>query len=208
MKSIFGKKIGMTRVFTENGDSVGVTVVKVAKVTVVKSKTIEKDGYNAVVVGFGDIREKLVSKPKKGLFSKAGLEPMRYLKEIKLEDGETLELGASFGVDIFKPGEKVHVSGRSRGLGFQGTVKRHGFAGGPKTHGQSDRLRAPGSIGSASYPARVFKGTRMSGHMGNKNVTVKNLKVFSVESDQSLLLIEGVVPGPKNSMLFVRKAGY
>lgn len=198
----------MTRVFTENGDSVGVTVVKVAKVTVVKTKTIEKDGYNAVVVGFGDIREKLVSKPKKGLFTKAGLEPMRYLKEIKLEDGETLEPGATFGVDIFKPGEKVHVSGRSRGLGFQGTVKRHGFAGGPKTHGQSDRLRAPGSIGSASYPARVFKGTRMSGRMGNENVTVKNLKVFSVEPDQSLLLIEGVVPGPKNSMLFVRKAGY
>ena len=178
----------MTRVFTENGDSVGVTVVKVAKVTVVKSKTVEKDGYNAVVVGFGDIRDKLVSKPKRGVFSKAGLEPMRYLKEIKLEDGETLEPGATFGVDIFNPGEKVHVSARSRGLGFQGTVKRHGFAGGPKTHGQSDRLRAPGSIGSASYPARVFKGMKMSGRMGNKNVTVKNLKVFSVESDQSLLI--------------------
>ncbi len=198
----------MTRVFTENGDSVGVTVIKVPTATVVKTKTVEKDGYDAVVVGFGEVREKLLSKPHKGQFAKSKLEPKRYLKEIKVEGGETLELGATFGADIFKPGEKVHVSGRSRGHGFQGTVKRHGFAGGPKTHGQSDRLRAPGSIGSASYPARVFKGMKMSGHMGNKNITVKNLRVFSVEAEQSLLLIEGVVPGHKNSMIFVRKADY
>jgi large subunit ribosomal protein L3 len=207
MKSIFGQKIGMTRVFTENGDSVGVTVVKIPPATVVKTKTVEKDGYNAVVLGFGDIREKLLTKPAKGQFAKSGVDPKRNLREVRIDKEETPEAGEVFGVDIFKPGERVHVTGISRGHGFQGVVKRHGFRGGPKTHGQSDRLRAPGSIGQSSTPSRVFKGMRMAGHMGNKKVTVKNLTVVAVESEQSLLLIKGVVPGHKNSMLCVRKAG-
>jgi large subunit ribosomal protein L3 len=207
MNSIFGKKIGITRAFNDEGNSVGVTVVKVSPVTVVKTKTVEKDGYNAVVVGFGEVREKLVSKPVKGQFTKSGVEPRRHLREIRIEGEDVPEAGTEFGVDIFKPGDRVHVSGRSRGHGFQGGVKRHRFKGGPKTHGQSDRLRAPGSIGQSSSPSRVFKGMRMPGHMGNKKVTVKNLRVFAVESEQSLLLIQGVVPGHKNSVILVKKAG-
>jgi large subunit ribosomal protein L3 len=207
MKSIYGQKIGMTRIFTEAGDSVGVTVIKVDPATVGRIKTVEKDGYSAVVLGFGDIREKLLTKPAKGQFVKAGTDPRRHLREIRLEKEETPETGKVFGVDIFKPGERVHVTGISRGHGFQGGVKRHGFKGGPKTHGQSDRLRAPGSIGQSSSPSRVFKGMRMPGHMGNKQITVKNLTVMAVEPEQSLLLIKGVVPGHKNSTLFVRKAG-
>ena len=206
MDSIYGKKLGMTRVFTENGDSVGVTGVKVDPATVVNVKTTEKAGYNAVVLGFGEVRENLLNKPHKGQFRKADAAPKRYLKEVKIDGDELPEIGTVYGADVFKAGQKVSVTGISRGHGFQGGVKRHGFAGGPKTHGQSDRLRAPGSIGQASYPARVLKGTRMAGRMGNERVTVKNLKVFSVETEQSLILIKGVVPGAKNSMILVRKA--
>jgi len=196
----------MTRAFTDNGDSVGVTVIKIAPVTVVKTKTVEKDGYNAVVVGFGEVREKLLTKPVKGQFAKSGVKPKRHLREIRIDEKDIPETGSEFGADIFKPGDRVHVSGNSRGHGFQGVVKRHGFKGGPKTHGQSDRLRAPGSIGQSSSPSRVFKGMKMPGHMGNKKVTVKNLKVFAVESEESLLMIQGVVPGHKNSIIFVEKA--
>ena len=196
----------MTRVFTEMGDSLGVTLIKIDPVTVVRTKSQEKDGYNAVVVGYGQVREKLVSKPVKGQFAKAGIEPKRNLREIRVENNELPEPGSKIGVDIFKPGERIHVSGISRGHGFQGGVKRHKFRGGPKTHGQSDRLRAPGSIGQSSSPSRVFKGTRMAGHMGNKKVTVKNLEVYAVEPEQALLIVKGVVPGPKNAALFVRKA--
>lgn len=197
----------MTRVFNEKGDSVGVTVIKVTPVTVVKTKTVEKDGYNAVVVGFGEIREKLLSRPIRGQFAKSGIEPKRFIREIRTEGNEIPEEGNEFGVDIFKPGDRIHITGNSLGHGFQGGVKRHGFKGGPKTHGQSDRLRAPGSIGQSSSPSRVFKGMKMAGHMGNKKVTVKNLRVFAVEPEQSLLIVKGIVPGHKNSILFVRKAG-
>jgi large subunit ribosomal protein L3 len=206
MNSIFGQKVGMTRVFTENGDSLGVTLIKVSPVTVVKTKTVEKDGYNAAVVGFGEIREKLLKKPVGGQFAKAGIQSKRSLREIRIGNEEMPGVGSEFGVDIFKPGDRIHVSGISRGHGFQGGVKRHGFKGGPKTHGQSDRLRAPGSIGQSSNPSRVFKGTRMAGHMGNRKVTVKNLEVFAVEPEQSILVVKGVVPGHKDSVLVVRKA--
>jgi len=206
MRAIYGQKLGMTRIFTESGDSVGVTVIKVDPATVLRLKTEEKDGYNAAVVGFGPIREKLVNKPLKGTFAKAGVEQKRYIRELKFDESEKPEVGAVLGVDIFKPGEKIHVSAVSRGLGFQGSVKRHGFAGGPKTHGQSDRLRAPGSLGQSSYPSRVFKGLRMAGRMGNGRVTVKNLKIAAIEAEESLLLISGVVPGHKNSLVLVRKA--
>ena len=206
MKSIYGQKIGMTRIFTEQGESVGVTVIKVDQATVVRTKTVEKDGYSAAVLGFGDVREKLLTKPAKGQFAKAGVDPRRHLLEVHVDEDDLPEAGNTFGVDIFKPGEKVHVSGISRGHGFQGGVKRHKFGGGPKTHGQSDRYRAPGSIGQSSSPSRVFKGTRMAGHMGNQRVTVKNLKVVDVQPDQSLLLVKGVVPGHKNALLLIRKA--
>lgn len=207
MKSIFGQKIGMTRAFNEKGDSVGVTVVKVSPVTVVRTKTVEKDGYNAVVVGFGEVREKLLSKPVKGQFAKSGIKPARHLREVKIEGDEIPEKGKEFTVDIFKPGDRINVTGKSIGKGFQGGVRRHGFKGGPKTHGQSDRFRAPGSIGQSSNPSRVFKGTRMAGHMGNRKVTTKNLEVFAVEPEQSLLIIKGVVPGHNSSVLFLSKVG-
>jgi len=206
MKAIYGQKLGMTRIFTESGDSVGVTVIKVDPATVLRLKTVEKDGYNAAVVGFGPVRKKLVNKPQKGQFAKAGIEEKRYIRELAYDDSDNLEVGSVLGVDVFKTGEKVHVSAVSRGLGFQGSVKRHGFGGGPKTHGQSDRLRAPGSLGQSSYPSRVFKGLRMAGRMGNKQVTVKNLKVAGIEAEESLLLISGVVPGHENSLVLIRKA--
>jgi large subunit ribosomal protein L3 len=206
MDAIYGQKLGMTTIFTESGDSVGVTVIKIEPARVLKVKTEETDGYHAVVVGFGQIRPKLQNKPVKGQFDKAGIDPGRYLREIRTDGSENPEVGTTFGIDTFRPGDKVHVSGISIGRGFQGTVRRHGFKGGPKSHGQSDRLRAPGSIGQASYPSRVFKGQRMPGHMGNKKVTVKNVRVVAIEPEQSLLLVGGAVPGHKNSLVCVRKA--
>lgn len=206
MNSIYGKKIGMTRIFTPTGDSVGVTAIEIEPMIVVRVKTRKSDGYNSAVLSFGTVRPKLVKKPVKGQFEKNGQEPKRYIRELKLAEGETLEKGAKVGVDIFKPGEKVHISGTSRGLGFQGTVKRHHFKGGPKTHGQSDRLRAPGSVGASSYPSRTFLGQRMAGHMGSTGVTVKNIQVVAIEPEQNLLLVSGPVPGHKNSIVYVRKA--
>ncbi len=206
MDAIYGQKLGMTTIFTESGDSVGVTVIKIEPARVLRVKTEETDGYHAVVVGFGQIRPKLQNKPVKGQYDKAGIDPGRYLREIRTDGSEKPEVGTTFGIDTFRPGDKVHVSGISIGRGFQGTVRRHGFKGGPKSHGQSDRVRAPGSIGQSSYPSRVFKGQRMPGHMGNKKVTVKNIRVVAIEQEQSLLLVDGAVPGHKNSLVCVRKA--
>jgi len=206
MKAMYGKKIGMTRIFTPAGDSVGVTAIEVEPATVVRVKTKDIDGYTAVVVSFGGVRPKLVTKPVKGQFEKNGAEIKRYLREIRIVGEEMPEKGSKIGVDIFKPGEKVHVSGVSRGLGFQGTVKRHHFKGGPKTHGQSDRLRAPGSVGASSYPSRTFLGQRMAGHMGDNKVTVRNVTVVGVELEQNLLLLSGPIPGHRNTVVYVRKA--
>jgi large subunit ribosomal protein L3 len=205
MNAMYGKKLGMTRIFTADGDSVGVTAIEVEPAVVVRLKSKETDGYNAAVVSFGSVRPKLVSKPVKGQFEKNGAEPKKYLREIRLRGEKAPEKGAKIGVEIFVPGEKVHISGTSRGLGFQGAVRRHHFKGGPKTHGQSDRLRAPGSVGASSYPSRTFLGQRMAGHMGHEKVTVKNVKVVGVETEQNLLLVSGPVPGHKNSVVYVRK---
>jgi large subunit ribosomal protein L3 len=206
MKSMYGKKIGMTRIFTPAGDSVGVTVIEVEPATVVRIKTKKVDGYSAAIVAFGNVRQKLVTKPVKGQFEKNGTELKRHLRELRITDGQVPEKGSKIGVDVFKPGEKVHISGLSRGLGFQGTVRRHHFKGGPKTHGQSDRMRAPGSVGASSYPSRTFLGQRMAGHMGLDNVTVKNVQVVGVEPEQNLLLVSGPIPGHRNSIVYVRKA--
>jgi large subunit ribosomal protein L3 len=207
MDALYGKKLGMTRVFNDSGDSIGVTVIKIEPGTVVGVRSAEIHGYDAMVVGFGPIRPGGLIRPVEGQFKKAGKEATAYLREIRTPGPAEAEVGSTVGADVFKPGERVHVSGISRGHGFQGTVKRHGFHGGPKTHGQSDRLRAPGSIGASSFPSRVFKGQRMAGHMGNRRSTVKNLRVVSVEPEQSLILIEGPVPGHRNSLVLVRKAG-
>jgi large subunit ribosomal protein L3 len=206
MKILFGKKVGMTRVFDAAGNMIPVTVVKADPHSVIQVKTADKDGYVAIRVAFGDIRDKLVNKPLAGQFKKAGLGSHRHIRELKFSEGDEYNVGDTIKVDIFAAGEKIKVSGISKGLGFQGTMRRHNFSGGPKTHGQSDRLRAPGSIGSSSYPSRVYKGQRMAGHMGNEKVTVKNLRVVGVEPEHNLLLIRGAVPGKPGGLLKIEKA--
>jgi large subunit ribosomal protein L3 len=202
MKEILGKKIGMTRIFRETGEQIPVTVIEVGPCPVVAKSTAGKNG-TSYQVGFGALRAKLVNKPTAGHFAKSGVTPTRWLRTIKYDDAE-LEVGAELKVDIFKEGEKVDVTGISRGLGFQGAVKLHHFGGGPKTHGQSDRRRAPGSVGSSSYPSRVFKGMRMAGKMGKNKVTALNLSVAKIIADQNLLLVEGSVPGVRGSLVKVR----
>ncbi len=204
MSEIIGKKIGMTRVFAESGEAVPVSVIEAGPCVVVARKTMEKDGYDALQVGFGEQRKNLFNKPEMGHFEKAGVEPKRYLKEVHIES--ELNVGDEIKVDIFKKGERVDISGISKGLGFQGVMRRHGFGGGEVTHGQSDRWRAPGSIGQSSAPSRVFKGMRMAGKMGKDNMTVLNLEIIQVIEDQNLLLVRGAVPGKKGSLLKIRKS--
>lgn len=203
MKEILGKKLGMTRIFTESGAALAVTVIEAGPCPVIAKKTVEKHGYDAYQVGFGSQRKKLVNKPRAGQFAASGVEPTRYLREVRYTDGE-LEVGAVLKADIFKVGERVDVTGVSRGLGFAGTMKRHHFAGGQATHGQSDRARAPGSIGQSSYPSRVFKGMKMGGHMGNEQVTTLNLEVVEVIEKENLILVKGPVPGFRGRLVKIR----
>jgi len=203
MKEILGKKIGMTRVFEESGDAVSVTVLEAGPCPVVALKTKDKHGYNAVQLGFGALRKSRINKPIAGHFKKAGVEPTQFLREVKTDE-EGLEVGSVLKVDMFKEGQKVDVTGVSRGLGFAGTMKRHHFSGANKTHGQSDRWRAPGSIGQSSYPSRVFKGMKMSGRMGNERVTTLNLRVVKIIEEENLMLVKGAVPGNKGSMVKIR----
>lgn len=215
MKEILGKKLGMAQIFTESGEAVACTVIEAGPCPVVQRKTTERDGYEAYKVAFGKVKKvrnnsaakrrvnSHTTKPLAGIFAKAGVEPRQYLRELKF-DGAELEVGSEIKVDIFKTGEKVDVTGISRGLGFAGTVKRHHFAGGNKTHGQSDRLRAPGSIGQSSYPSRVFKGMRMSGRMGKDKVTVLNLQIMKIIEEENLMLVKGNVPGFSGSLVKIR----
>lgn len=202
MKELLGKKLGMTRVFDDNGDSVPVTVIEAGPCVVVDKRETQKDGYDAVRVGYGEKRKNLFNKPELGLFEKAGIDPRRYLSEIVF-DGEC-NIGDEIKADLFKKGERVDISGISRGLGFQGSMRRHHFSGAQKTHGQSDRQRAPGSLGQSSYPSRVFKGMKMAGKMGKDKVTVLNLAIIDVISEQNLLLVKGAVPGKKGTILNIR----
>ena len=204
MPGLLGKKIGMTSVFSE-GKNVPCTVIEVGPCVVTQVKTVETDGYNAVQLGFMDKKDKHTTKPEAGHFKKAGVTPKRHLAEFK--DFETeYKLGDEIGVDLFADAAYVTVVGTSKGKGFQGVVKRHGFGGvGQSTHGQHNRLRAPGSIGACSYPARVFKGTRMAGQMGNHRVTVQNLQVLNVMPEHNLLVIKGSVPGCKGSIVIIEK---
>ncbi|NNE55172.1 MAG: 50S ribosomal protein L3 [Flavobacteriales bacterium] len=206
MSGLIGKKIGMTSIYSAAGKNLPCTVLEVGPCVVTQVKTAETDGYNAVQLGWGDVREKLVSKPLKGHFKKAGTTPKRKVVEFKkfqqeLSRGDELKLE-----DVFAEGEFVSVTGTSKGKGFQGVVRRHGFAGvGQSTHGQHNRMRAPGSIGAASDPSRVFKGMRMAGQMGNKRSTVENLEIVKVMPEEGLMIIKGAVPGPKNSTVIIRK---
>ena len=203
-KGIIGKKIAMTRFFDETGNSVAATLIEAGPCVVVQVKTSETDGYRSVQLGFMEQKEKRITKPLMGHFKRANVTPHKILKEFRDLEGDFKE-GDQIRVDIFEAGEQVKIVGFSKGKGFAGVVKRHGFRGGPKTHGQSDRLRAPGSIGQSAYPKRVFKGIRMAGRMGNSKTTVRNLKVLKIFPDRNLLLIEGGVPGARNSILEIRR---
>ncbi len=207
MQGIIGRKAGMTQIFGKEGEFIPVTVVEAGPCPVAQVKTAEKEGYNALQLAFGSKRKTLINKPTAGHFDKAKLEPRRFLREFRMEKGDKVtEQGTEVKVDLFIVGDKVDVTGVSKGLGFQGVVRRHKFRGGPKTHGQSDRLRAPGSVGSSSYPSRTYKGQRMGGRMGGARVTVSNLEVVGVDAEKNILLIRGAVPGKKNAILLVKKA--
>ncbi len=202
MKEIIGIKLGMTRIFASDGEAIPVSVIEAGPCVVVALRTTEKEGYQAVQVGFGQKRANLFNKPLTGHYKKAKQETRRFLKEIK-SDSE-LKIGDELKVDIFKKGEKVDVTGISKGLGFQGVMRRHNFNGANITHGQSDRQRAPGSVGSSSYPSRVFRGQKMAGKMGKDKVTALNLEVAQVIGEQNLLLVRGAVPGKKGTLLKIR----
>jgi len=203
IEGIIGRKLGMTQIFRDNGKAEAVTAVEAGPCTVIQVKTVAKDGYNAVQLGFGEVK-RLKSSQQGHL---KGLGQFRYLREFMGGNTEAIEVGEKVGVSLFKAGELIDVTGVSKGKGFAGVVKRHHFAGGPKTHGQSDRHRAPGSIGATTSPGRVFKGMRMAGHMGNRRVTVRRLEVFEADPDRNLLLVKGAVPGARNGLLLIKKSG-
>ena len=202
-KAILAKKIGMTQIFDqETGEMIPVTVLEAGPCTVTQVKTVENDGYSAIQVGFGDIREKLVNKPLKGQFAKAGVSVKRVLREFRLEGAEDYTVGTEIKADVFEVGEKVDVSGTSKGKGTQGTIHRFGFHRGPMEHG-SKYHRHAGSMGASSDPARVFKGKKLTGHMGHVHVTVQNLEVVRADAERNLLLIKGSVPGPKKAVVTI-----
>ena len=204
-KAILTTKVGMSQVFSEDGVLTPVTVLQAGPCVVTQVKTVENDGYSAVQVGFGDIREKLVNKPKKGHFAKAGVTAKRFLKEFRLEDAESYTLGQEIKADVFAAGDKVDATAKSKGKGFQGAIKRHGQSRGPMAHG-SKYHRHAGSNGSATTPGRVFKGKHMPGHMGAVRVTVQNLEVVSVDAEKNLILVKGAVPGPKKSLVMLKES--
>lgn len=215
MKEIIGKKIGSTRVFLDNGDVVPVTVIEAGPCPVVAIRTVEKHGYNAYQVAFGETRQlrtkkergakrdSHTNKPLAGQYAVAKVEPRHHLREVRFDEG-TLEVGGNLTVDVFKEGERIDVTGTSRGLGFEGVMKRHNFGGAQKTHGQSDRMRAPGSLGQSSFPSRVFKGMKMAGKMGNATVTVLNTEIVKIIPSENLMLIKGGIPGHRGSLVKVR----
>lgn len=204
MKGILGRKIGMTQYFTEDGELVPVTVVEAKDNVVLQKKTAEKDGYEAIQIGYYDERESRVNKPMEGHAEKANTTPKRYIREIRDANAEEYEVGQEISVEIFEEGEKVDVTGTSKGKGFQGVIKRHNQATGPRSHG-SRFNRAPGSLGSIDA-MRVFKGTRLPGRMGGNQVTIQNLEIVKVDADRNVLLVKGNIPGPKKSMVKITSA--
>jgi large subunit ribosomal protein L3 len=202
MSGIIGRKMGMSSVYNKDGNIVPVTVIQAGPCQVVTIKTADKDGYQALQLGFGTRKEKNISKPVLGQYKKNNLTPSYILKEFKFPEISNYKIGDEIKADFFQEGEKIKVRSKSKGKGFQGVMRRHGFSGvGGTTHGQSDRLRAPGSIGSSSYPSRVFKGQRMAGRMGYENVTISNLSVVKILPEQNLILVKGAVPGSINTIV-------
>lgn len=204
-KAILTTKVGMTQIFNEDGVLTPVTVLQAGPCVVTQIKTVENDGYSAIQVGFGEIREKLVTKPLKGHFAKAGASVKRFLREFKFEDASSYEPGQEIKADIFSAGDKIDATAKSKGKGFQGAIKRHGQSRGPMTHGSKFHRHA-GSNGSASSPSRVFKGKKMPGHMGSVRVTVQNLEVVQIDADKNLILVKGSVPGPRKSMVMIKES--
>jgi len=204
VEGLIGIKLGMTQIYSEDGTLIPVTVVKAGPCRVVQKKTLETDGYEAVQLAFKDVKEKRLTKPVLGHFRKYGVAPAKYIKEFK-GDISSLEIGQEITVDIFKEGDLVDVTGTTKGKGFQGVVRRYGFAGGPASHGSMFH-RAPGSIGSSAFPSRVRKNKRLPGHMGNKKRTVQNLEVVKIKKEEDLLLVKGALPGGRNSLVIVRKS--
>ena len=205
MKGIIGKKIAMTQIFTEEGKVIPVTMVEAGPCMVTQIKTVEKEGYDALQLGFGAVKEKKVSKPQKGHFESKNLEPRRHLAELRVEDPAGYQLGQEITVDIFAKGDHVDITGRSRGKGFAGVIKRYNFRGGPASHGAHFH-RAPGAIGACATPSRVFKGTRMPGRMGAERVTALNLEIVDVKTERNILLLRGSVPGPDGGLLLIRES--
>lgn len=203
--TILGRKLGMTQVWSEDDRLLPVTVIEAGPCVVTQVKTDKTDGYRAIQIGFGDIAERKVNRPMKGHFDKAGVEPKRYLTEVRLGDGDNFKLGATITVDTLAEAKSVHVTGVSKGKGFAGVMKRHNFKGGPGGHG-SHSHRVPGSVGQCATPARIFKGKKMPGHMGSEVVTVRNLDIVKIDSEQNLLLVKGAVPGGKGALLTIRMA--
>ena len=205
IKGLLGRKIGMTQVFSPSGEAIPVTVLEVGPCVVTQIRTSERDGYEAVQIGFGDVKPKNLTKPQQGHLAGAG-RLVRYLREFAADNIEEHTVGDILSADLFQGGQLVDVTGTSKGRGFQGVMKRHNFRGGPRTHGQSDRARAPGSIGAGTTPGRVWKNTRMAGRMGNKRVTVQNLQVVEVLPEQHVILVRGSVPGAKNGLVMIHRA--
>ena len=204
-KAIIGKKIGMTQIFNKNGVVIPVTVIEAGPCVVAQVKTSEKDGYEAVQLGFGEIKENKINKPVKGHFTKGNVTPKKHLREFRLDSIEGIKVGDEIKADIFNAGEKIDVQGTSKGKGFQGVIKRHGQHRGPMGHG-SMYHRRPGSMGPTSTPGRVFKGKKLPGHMGNVTVTIQNLDVVKVDMDKNVILVKGSVPGPKGAILKIKSA--
>ena len=203
LQGFLGKKIGMTQIFREDGRVVPVTVIQAGPCVVTQVKTKETDGYEAVQLGFGDVKRR--NKPESGHLKNSRLS--QYLREVATDDTSEFEVGQTIGIDIFEAGEKVDVIGTSKGRGFAGVMKRWNFGGGPRTHGQSDRARAPGSIGGGTTPGKVYKGLKMGGHMGNRRITVKGLEIIEIDTERNLLLVKGGIPGATNSLVQIRRAG-
>ena len=204
-KGMIGKKVGMTQIFNEKGSVIPVTVIEVGPCTVVQVKTVETDGYDAMQLGFGEVKLKKVNKPEQGHYAKANVTPKKHLREFKVEDVASVKVGDELKADVFEAGEKVDIQGTTKGKGFQGVIKRHGQHRGPMGHG-SMYHRRPGSMGSTSTPGRVFKGKKLPGHMGMQTVTIQNLDVVRVDLDKNVILVKGSVPGPKGAILKVKSS--
>ena len=205
VKGILGEKLGMTQIFDDTR-AIPVTVIKAGPCHIAQVKTTERDGYSAVQLAFGEIADRKVTKPAQGHFDKHGAEPARHVVELRTDDASSYEAGQNISVDIFEPGDRTDVIGVSKGKGFAGVMKRHGFSGLGASHGAEKVHRSPGSVGACATPSRVFKGTRMAGHMGHERVTILNLEVVRADAERNILLLKGAVPGPKGSLVMVRSA--